>query len=110
MKRPKLRKKTKQTFSEKCIESMKNIIFSSQGLPIFLTITILGVLVVLFRMTNVEMEYKLNALDKKILAVNSVQKELKAKKARLLSVKNLHLMANKYNLNTPKQEQIILIK
>ena len=47
--------------------------------------------------------------NKKIEQVQLEGKELKAKKARLLSVKRLRGLAKKYNLSRPKQDQIIVI-
>lgn len=40
-------------------EKVKNIIFSTQGLPIFLSFTTVAILFVLFRMKNVEMDYQI---------------------------------------------------
>ena len=95
--------------SELISERFKKIFLSSQGFPILLTFSILGVLFVLFRMKGVELNYKLTAMNKDIDKVSMESKELKAKKARLLSVKNLRKMAKKYKLSQPKEKQIIVI-
>ena len=69
---------------------LKKIIFSTEGLPIVLTIAILSVLFVLVRMKSVEQAYTKNEVSKQIKKSKYVNKELHAKKAKLLSVKILH--------------------
>ncbi len=90
-------------------ERIKGIFISSQGLPIFLTITIFGVLFILFRMKNVELDYKISSIKKDTKSILLENKELKAKKAKRLSIKNLKRLAAKYELREPKQKQIIVI-
>jgi cell division protein FtsL len=91
------------------IEKIKSIAFSSQGLPVFLTLSVLGILFVIFRMQSVELDYKINDVKKDIKKVKLENKALKAKKARELSTKKLRNLAKKYDLNQPKQDQIIVI-
>lgn len=86
-----------------------NTLFTSTHFPLVLTATTLGLLFVVFRMKSVEQDYNLHRLNKKIEEANHENTELSAKKARLLSAQNLRLMAEKHNLNEPKQEQIIVI-
>jgi hypothetical protein len=69
----------------------------------------MGLLFVLFRMKSVEQDYKLNAYLKRIEESTHENKELLARKAKLLSAKNLRELASKHNLNEPKQDQIIVI-
>lgn len=69
----------------------------------------LGLLFVLFRMKGVELDYKITSVNKDIDKVVLDNKELKAKKARLLSVKRLRKLASKYDLKQPKQKQIIVL-
>lgn len=88
---------------------IKEIIFSSQGLPIFLSFTTLAILFVLFRMKNVEMDYKIAKANRDIEKVLLDNKELKAKSARLLSTEKLRRLATIHNLDQPKQDQIIVI-
>ncbi len=88
---------------------LQKIVFSSQGLPIFLTAAILGFLLVLFRMKSVEQDYQLNDINKNTKKISYENKDLKAKRANKLSVRNLRKMANKYQLNRPKQNQVIVI-
>ena len=88
---------------------IRDIIFSSQGLPIFLSFTTLAILFVLFRMKNVEMDYKISKSNRDIEKVLLDNKELKAKSARLLSTDKLRRLAFIHHLDQPKQDQIIVI-
>lgn len=90
-------------------KKIKEIIFSSQGFPIFLSFTALAILFVLFRMKNVEMDYKISKTNKEIEKVLLDNKELKAKRARMLSSEKLRKLASMHNLDQPKQEQVIVI-
>lgn len=91
------------------VARIKAIIFSSRGFPLILTFTMLGILFVLFRMKGIEMEYKLSDINRNIENVGLENKELKAQKARLLSVNQLGLFAKKFDLKQPGQGQIIII-
>ncbi len=111
-KKAKTRKKQsakKSSIGQKFSDNFRKILFSSQGFPIMLTLSVLGVLFVLFRMKAVETNYKITSMNKDIEKVALESKELKAKKARLLSVKALRKMAKKYKLSQPKDKQIIVI-
>lgn len=88
---------------------IKEIIFSSQGFPLFLSFTSLAILFVLFRMKNVEMDYTISKTNREIEKVVLDNKELKAKKARMLSAEKLRKLASLHNLDQPKQDQIIVI-
>lgn len=90
-------------------KKIKEIIFSSQGFPIFLSFTTLAILFVLFRMKNVEMDYTISKTNREIEKVVMDNKELKAKKARMLSAEKLRKLAMAHNLDQPKQDQIIVI-
>lgn len=90
-------------------QKIKEIIFSSQGFPIFLSFTTLAILFVLFRMKNVEMDYTISKTNREIEKVIMDNKELKAKKARMLSADKLRKLAMAHNLDQPKQDQIIVI-
>lgn len=90
-------------------KKIKEIIFSSQGFPLFLSFTSLAILFVLFRMKNVEMDYTISKTNREIEKVVLDNKELKAKKARMLSAEKLRKLASLHNLDQPKQDQIIVI-
>jgi len=90
-------------------KKIKEIIFSSQGFPIFLSFTTLAILFVLFRMKNIEMDYTISKTNREIEKVIMDNKELKAKKARMLSADKLRKLAMAHHLDQPKQDQIIVI-
>ena len=60
-------------------------------------------------MKSVEQDYLINEIEKKRKTLIFENKELKAKKAGQLSVKNLRRMAEKYGLQRPTREQIIVV-
>ncbi|MEE3078407.1 MAG: hypothetical protein VX341_03645 [Bdellovibrionota bacterium] len=103
--RSRSRAKNQNDFKKK----VRAIFLSAQGLPIFLSLIIITVLFVLFRMKTVEMNYKIASIKKDIEKVKIEGKELKAKKAKHLSVKNLRKLARTYNLRQPRKNQIIVI-
>ena len=88
---------------------IKEVVFSSRGFPIFLSFTTLAILFVLFRMKNVEMDYKISKSNRDIEKVLLDNKELKAKNARMLSTDKLRRLAVAHHLDQPKQDQIIVI-
>ena len=88
---------------------IKAIIFSSQGFPLLLTFSVIGMLFVLFRMKGVELDYEMINVNRDLNKVLLENKTLRAQKAEELSVKRLRSLAQKYDLNQPKQEQIIVI-
>lgn len=95
--------------SQSLIDKTKSIFFSSRGFPIILTFTVLAILFVLFRMKTVELDYQVNFLNKEIEEVIVENKDLKARKAKLMSVDRLRAMATKHGLSQPKQNQIIVV-
>ncbi len=90
-------------------KKIREVILSSQGFPIFLSFTTLAILFVLFRMKNVEMDYSISKTNREIEKIVLDNKELKAKKARMLSAEKLRRLASTHQLEQPKQEQIIVI-
>ena len=101
---------TKNSKSNAIIDSIKSKIFSSQGFPLFLGFTLMGILFVMFRMKSIEIDYKISSINKDIDKVTVENKELGAIKAKMLSVRNLKSMARKYKLRQPRQKQIIVIR
>jgi hypothetical protein len=101
--------KGKSKLSFAWVTQIREIVFSTTGLPIFLTFTTLAVLFVLFRMKNVEKDYQISKTNKDIEKVLLDNKELKAKKARMLSSEKLRRLASIHHLEQPKQDQIIVI-
>jgi hypothetical protein len=90
-------------------QKVKEVVFSTQGFPIFLSFTMVAILFVLFRMKNVEMDYQITKANKDIEKVLTDNKELKAKNARMLSTDRLRKLAAVHQLDQPKQDQIIVI-
>jgi hypothetical protein len=84
-------------------------IFHPKILPFTFTFIALAVLFVMFRMKGIEQAYQLNNLTKEIDRALIVNKELKASRARLMSVNRLRDHARDFNLKEPGPEQIILI-
>ncbi len=89
--------------------AIKNFVISTHGFPISLVITIVLIMFVVFRMKAVEQDYQYSSLMKKIEKHMIENRELKAKKAGLLSVKNLRKIARNHKMQEPKQRQIIVI-
>jgi cell division protein FtsL len=85
------------------------IFFNPQVFPICLFLMVMGILFVLFRMKSVETDYKISEVNKKIRKITLEKKQLEATKAKLLSIKSLRKLAYKYELQEPKQNQIIII-
>lgn len=101
---------SKEPKSNEIFNKVKSVILSTQGFPIFIAFTTLAVMFVVFRMKNVEMDYKISKNNKEIEKVVLDNKELKAKKARLLSADKLRTLAERHSLTQPKQNQIIVIQ
>ena len=100
-----LRKKGNTKLKNRFLE----ILFNARALPFTLTFTILAVLFVGFRMKGIEQAYALNNINSDIQKAIIRNKELKAERAREMSVPRLRELAAKYNLKEPGPEQIILL-
>ncbi len=100
-----LRKKSGTAFNNRLIE----FLFNPQALPFTLTFTILAVAFVGFRMKGIEQAYELNNIENDIQKAIIRNKELKAQRAREMSVSRLREFAVRYDLKEPGPEQIILI-
>lgn len=100
-----LRKKGSFKFNNRLLE----FLFNPKALPFTLTFTTLAVLFVGFRMKGIEQAYFLNNIQNDIFKATIRNKELKAQRAREMSVPRLREFAVKYDLKEPGPEQIILI-
>ena len=87
----------------------KRIFLSSQGLPIFALLALLTIGFVVFRMKSIDYDYRTNEVNTSLEREHIENKDLKAKRARLLSTRNLHELAKKYNLTEPSQKQIVVV-
>ena len=88
---------------------MKEFFLSSQGFSILLVLCIMAIFLVLFRMKTVELDYEIARINKLVKKKRQEGRDLRAKRAKMLSIRNLRAMARKYNLNEPEQKQIIVI-
>ena len=77
------------------ITFLNQFVLNAKTLPIVISFSILGVLFVLIRMKGVEQDYKLNEIVKRTKVLQIENKELKATKASVLSVKKLKGFAKK---------------
>lgn len=84
-------------------------VVTTQTLPLIFVLSIIGIMFVLIRMKGIEQDYKYNELAKRIRVQQIENKELKAKKARELSVKKLKAYAKQFDLNEPDEKRIIII-
>lgn len=83
--------------------------FNREALPFTLTFTTLAILFVAFRMKGIEQAYQVNNIKTDIQKAVIRNKELKAQRAREMSVHRLREFAVRYDLKEPGPEQIILI-
>ena len=100
-----LRKKGTFKFNNRLMD----FLFNPKALPFTLTFTTLAILFVGFRMKGIEQAYLLNTIEQSIDKASIRNKELKAQRAREMSVPRLREFAVKYDLKEPGPEQIILI-
>lgn len=88
---------------------LNQFVLNAKTLPIVISFSILGILFVLIRMKGVEQDYKLNEIVKKSKILKIENKELKADRASVLSVKKLKSFAKENNLKEPDEKHIIII-
>ncbi len=101
-----LRKKgSKFKFNNRLME----FLFNPSALPFTLVFTTLAVLFVAFRMKGIEQAYAINHINSDMQKAVINNKELKAQRAREMSVPKLREFATRYGLKEPGPEQIILI-
>ncbi|MBF0207147.1 MAG: hypothetical protein HQK53_09685 [Oligoflexia bacterium] len=91
------------------VRSIVQLVGNSTVLPIFLTLFLLCLLVVLFRMKRIELDYRYYEIKQMIANASIKNKELKAQRANLLSVESLGMIAKKYKMDRPKDEQILIV-
>ena len=101
-----LRNKKNPTWKE---NKVLQTLFAPRILPFTLTFSCMAVLFVTIRMKSIEQAYQLDSLTNQIDKAVVQNKELKAQRARMLSVQRLREYAEKFNLKEPGPEQIILI-
>lgn len=102
-------RKTKKAKKNPVLTYISEHIFNTQTLPLVFVFSILGILFVLIRMKGVEQDYKYNDIAKRIKVQKIQNKELKAQRARELSVKKLKAYAKKYKLSEPDEKRVIII-
>ena len=91
------------------VKYLSDNVFNSQTLPLIFVVSVLGIFFVLIRMKGVEQDYKYNEIAKRIKVQTIENKELKAKRAKLLSVKQLKAMAKKFKYKEPDEKHIIIV-
>lgn len=84
-------------------------ILTSQTMPLIFVLSTIGILFVLIRMKGIEQDYKFNELTKQVKIEKIENKELKAQRARMLSVKKLEAYSKKFKLKQPDEKHIIII-
>ena len=82
---------------------------NGNSVPLVISFLVIGVSFVLIRMKGVEQDYKLNDLEKRVKVQTIKNKELKAERARELSMKKLKSFSKKYGLSEPDEKRIIII-
>lgn len=89
--------------------SLKEKFFNSKTLPLMMAIAIIAASYVLIRMQSLEQDYKIEERRKVLGKMSLENKELKAKKAELISIQRLQRISKEHNLEEPKSKQIIVI-
>ena len=78
-------------------------------MPLVFVLSTIGILFVLIRMKGIEQDYKFNEVAKQIKIERLENKELKAQRARMLSIKKLKSFSKKFDLKEPDEKHIIII-
>ncbi len=90
-------------------KKIKDFLLSSQVFPILLSVIALSILLILFRMKSVETHYAILQTQNEVDTAKQENKELRAQKARMLSVSSLKIIAQRHNLKEPATSQILVI-
>lgn len=77
--------------------------------PAIICLSVLAILLVLFRMKAIELDYKTIDYKRLILKEQKIAKELGAIKAKHLSIRSLRKFAEKFKLKRPNESKIIVI-
>lgn len=91
------------------IQKSKEFIVNSKTLPFIFMFSVIGILFVVIRMKGIEQDYKLNEIQRLVRIHKIKNKELKAVKAKELSVKKLRAYAKKFKLSEPDEKRIIVV-
>ncbi len=83
--------------------------FGSKIFVFFIVAISLASLFLMFRLKNVELDYEIAAITKKIDQLKTENRDLHARKARMLSSENLKKLAWKLGFVEPKSDKIIVI-
>jgi hypothetical protein len=104
------KRRVKRTRSDGFVKKIINkYILTSQTMPLIFVLSTIGILFVLIRMKGIEQDYKFNEVAKRIKIERLENKELKAQRARMLSIKKLKAFSKKFNLKEPDEKHIIII-
>jgi cell division protein FtsL len=91
------------------VKKIKESLVNSQTLPLIFVVSVIGIMFVLIRMKGIEQDYQFNDIEKRVSIQQVQNKELKAKRARQLSMKKLKAYAKKFDLSEPDEKRIIII-
>ncbi len=90
-------------------DKLKDFLLNSKTIPLIFSFSVLGIMFVLVRMKGVEQDYSFNEIEKRTKIQRVQNKELKARRARELSMKKLKAFADKYDLSEPDEKRIIIV-
>jgi cell division protein FtsL len=89
---------------------MKKIMTRKEFSILVSFIVIFSLALVFFRMKGIEQDYQFSSLNSKIENELLENKDLRARRAKLLSVENLNSLSKKYSLSSPSDDQVIVIE
>ncbi len=91
------------------LSPLKLLFFHSEFSPLVFSFLLLGLSYVVIRMKNVEQDYALHDLQKKVRLVTKDLTALETQHAELLSVQNLRRWSKENQLIIPGPERMIII-
>ncbi|MGB0453796.1 MAG: hypothetical protein ACPGJV_08770 [Bacteriovoracaceae bacterium] len=92
------------------MSALKKYFENSELLAILLIFFVLAIMLVMLRMKSIDLGFELSTQNKEYEKVLAVNKDLRAKRASLLSANNLKKLAKKHKLKEPKAKQLIIIE